>query len=389
MAAPAALVTGAARRLGRAIVIRLAEAGHPVAIHTRHHDTNADELARDIVAGGGLAAVVTADLADEAETADLVRNAAAAVGPLGVLVNNASVFERDEWDTADAASWAAHMAPNLRAPFVLTQQFAQDLPAGMDGVVINMLDQRVWSMTPHFVSYTVSKAGLWALTRTMALALAPRIRVNAIGPGPCPAQRAADRRAVRPAVPRHPARPGHRSGRGGTCGARHPCPPIHDGPDDRTRWRTAFAVEPGRARRPRGMIDTLRLAGRGRRHVFVRDMVLSASIGVHAHEQAGRQRIRVNVDLGVTEPVGPASSGRSRAGVGRDELGRVLDYQAVVAAIRAVVAAGHVMLVETLAERVAEECLVDERVEVVRVRVEKLDVYADLASVGVEIERQR
>ena len=116
--------------------------------------------------------------------AALIHAAVAVVGPLGVLVNNASTFERDEWDSADRASWDNHIEPNLRAPFVLTQAFAKALPDGAEGNVINMLDQRVWSLTPHFVSYTVSKAGLWAMTQAMALALAPRIRVNAIGPGP-------------------------------------------------------------------------------------------------------------------------------------------------------------------------------------------------------------
>jgi len=99
-------------------------------------------------------------------------------------VNNASPFERDEWHDADRASWDAHIEPGLRAPFVLMQQFARMLPDAAEGVVINMLDQRVWSITPHFVSYTVAKAGLWTLTQSMALALAPRIRVNGIGPGP-------------------------------------------------------------------------------------------------------------------------------------------------------------------------------------------------------------
>jgi NAD(P)-dependent dehydrogenase (short-subunit alcohol dehydrogenase family) len=101
-----------------------------------------------------------------------------------VLVNNASTFERDEWHDANRASWDAHIEPNLRAPFVLIQDFARALPAGHEGLVVNLLDERVWSLTPHFVSYTVSKAALWTLTQTMALALAPRIRVNGIGPGP-------------------------------------------------------------------------------------------------------------------------------------------------------------------------------------------------------------
>lgn len=176
-----ALVTGGARRLGRAICIALVDAGFRVGIHCHASEADAAVLAGEI---GDAATVIRADLADEAQTATLVARTADALGPVGVLVNNASTFDRDEWDDATRASWDHHMEPNLRAPFVLTQAMARALPAGADGVVINMLDQRVWSLTPHFMSYTVSKAALWALTRQMALALAPRIRVNAIGPGP-------------------------------------------------------------------------------------------------------------------------------------------------------------------------------------------------------------
>jgi dihydroneopterin aldolase len=127
-------------------------------------------------------------------------------------------------------------------------------------------------------------------------------------------------------------------------------------------------------------------AARALRHVFLRDLVLPASIGVHAHEHAAAQRIRVNIDLGVEDD---ALRGMSRAGVGRDDLRRVVDYETVAAAVRRIVAAGHVMLVETLAERIAEACLGDPRVHLTRVRVEKLDVFADAASAGVEIERRR
>jgi NAD(P)-dependent dehydrogenase (short-subunit alcohol dehydrogenase family) len=114
----------------------------------------------------------------------LLPQAAAALGPIGVLVNNASVFENDTVATVTRASWDRHLDTNLRAPFLLMQRFAEQLPAGRNGVVVNLLDQRVWSLTPYFVSYTVSKVGLWALTQSMALALAPRIRVAGIGPGP-------------------------------------------------------------------------------------------------------------------------------------------------------------------------------------------------------------
>ena len=138
------------------------------------------------------------------------------------------------------------------------------------------------------------------------------------------------------------------------------------------------------------MIETSRLAGRGLRHVFLRDMVLAASIGIYPHERDAPQRIRINVDLAVTEGMGEQGGvGLSRAAVGRDELSRVLDYETLAKSVRQQVAAGHVMLVETLAERLAEQCLTDERVQVARIRVEKLDVFEDAASAGVEIERQR
>lgn len=180
----AALVTGGAKRLGRAMALALAEAGFDVAIHYASSEAEAEATADEIAARGRRAVTLRADLAREGEVARLVPDATAALGPIGVLVNNASAFERDEWHDATRDSWDRHVEPNLRAPFVLAQGFATALPADREGVVVNMLDQRVWSLTPHFVSYTVSKAGLWALTQSLALALAPRIRVNGIGPGP-------------------------------------------------------------------------------------------------------------------------------------------------------------------------------------------------------------
>jgi len=135
----------------------------------------------------------------------------------------------------------------------------------------------------------------------------------------------------------------------------------------------------------------LRLADarQGVRHVFLRDMVLDASVGVHAFERQARQRIRINVDLAVSDPleIETSAAGISRAAPGRDELSRVVDYEAVAKSVRAIVASGHVSLLETLAERVAAACLLDLRVQVVRVSIEKLDIFEDTASVGVEIER--
>ncbi len=144
----------------------------------------AEEVAAEIAAGGGRAVALKAELSDETQVEALVPDATAALGPLGCLINNAASFENDSIETADRASWDRHMEPNLRAPLVLTRAFAHALPEAAGGAVINLLDQRVWNPTPFFLSYTLAKAGLWTLTQTLALALAPRIRVNGIGPGP-------------------------------------------------------------------------------------------------------------------------------------------------------------------------------------------------------------
>lgn len=179
-----ALVTGAARRVGAAIAENLAQAGFAVAVHYSGSETEAQAVAERIKALGRNTCLLRADLLCEHDTASLLARAEDALGPVGLLVNNASTFERDEVLSATRASWDLHMEVNLRAPFVLSQDFARRLPPGADGVIVNLLDQRVWNLTPHFTTYTLSKAGLWALTQTLALALAPRIRVVGIGPGP-------------------------------------------------------------------------------------------------------------------------------------------------------------------------------------------------------------
>jgi NAD(P)-dependent dehydrogenase (short-subunit alcohol dehydrogenase family) len=180
----AALVTGAAKRIGRAIAFDLARHGWAVGVHYHHSAAEAAELVREIEGIGGRAVALQADLAREAHTQELVARAVEALGPLTCLVNNASLFEMDKIETVTRASWDAHLETNLRAPLALSQGFASQLPADWHGNIVNMLDQRVWNLTPYFLSYTVAKTGLWTLTRTLALALAPRIRVNGIGPGP-------------------------------------------------------------------------------------------------------------------------------------------------------------------------------------------------------------
>lgn len=179
-----AVVTGAARRIGRAIACDLGAWGWSVVVHYNSSHDEAETVVREIEAAGGKAVALKADLAREEETRQLMAESVARFGPIGCLVNNASRFDRDEFDTVTRSSWDAHIEPNLRAPFVLSQDMAAALPADRDGVIVNIIDQRVWNLTPHFLSYTLSKTGLWTLTRTLALALAPRIRVNGIGPGP-------------------------------------------------------------------------------------------------------------------------------------------------------------------------------------------------------------
>lgn len=180
-----ALVTGAGRRIGWALAEGLARDGWAVAVHTRAAGAEGAAVAAAVQKAGGRAALVHADLAVESEVVGLVARAAEQLGgALTLLVNNASAFDHDDVRTATRASWDTHIEANLRAPFVLTQKFAAQVPESERGNVINLLDQRVWNLTDQFVSYTVSKAALYTLTQTLALALAPRIRVNGIGPGP-------------------------------------------------------------------------------------------------------------------------------------------------------------------------------------------------------------
>lgn len=179
-----ALVTGAARRIGRAIALDLARQGWDVAVHANNSRDLADALAQEIRALGRRASVLAADLTCEEEVVRLMPDAAAALGPVGLLVNNASIFEQDDITSMNRSGWDRHMEANLRAPALLIQRFAAALPPDAEGVVVNIIDQRVLHPGPDFLTYTLSKSGLWTLTRTLALALAPRIRVNAIGPGP-------------------------------------------------------------------------------------------------------------------------------------------------------------------------------------------------------------
>ena len=189
-----ALVTGAGKRLGRAMALELARRGHDVAVHFAASEAEASGVVSEIRGMGRNAVALGADLLDEAQTATLVPRAVKVLGgPLTVLINNASIFEYDTLASATRESWNRHMESNLRAPFVLTQAMAADIPDPVAdaqgelvarGLVVNMIDQRVRKLTPEFMTYTLAKMGLWAFTQTAAQALAPRVRVNGIGPGP-------------------------------------------------------------------------------------------------------------------------------------------------------------------------------------------------------------
>lgn len=181
---PTALVTGGGRRIGRAIVEDLAAHGFAVAIHAHRSGTEAETLADTIRRRGGRAAVVPADLADLGSLRPMLDAAIAALGPVHLLVNNAAIFEPDEIGGLDPGAFRRQMTINLEAPLFLAEAFAAALPDGAEGNIVNLIDQRVWKPLPHFVSYQLSKVGLWSATQSMAQALAPRIRVNAIGPGP-------------------------------------------------------------------------------------------------------------------------------------------------------------------------------------------------------------
>lgn len=178
------LITGAARRIGRAIAEDLAGHGWRVGIHYRNSRDEAEQMVNRIRSQGGHAVALHGDLANAEDVDALVPACAATLGPPCCLINNASEFRHDTLETLTRDAWHTHLDINLKAPVFLAQAMARHLPAGCEGNVINIIDQRVWNLKPDFFSYTISKAGLWTATRTLAQALAPRIRVNAIAPGP-------------------------------------------------------------------------------------------------------------------------------------------------------------------------------------------------------------
>ncbi|KAA3514556.1 SDR family oxidoreductase [Agrobacterium rosae] len=178
------LITGAARRMGRAIAQYLAAEGFAIGLHARSSLDEAEDFAKTIRQKGGRAAVVQADLENAESTEKLMESANSALGPIGVLVNNASVFRHDSADEFDSSAFDAHFAVHVRAPSILGAALVRQLPKDASGLIVNIIDQRVLALTPRFYSYTLSKSAMWTATKTMAQSFAPRVRVNAIGPGP-------------------------------------------------------------------------------------------------------------------------------------------------------------------------------------------------------------
>jgi len=187
--AATALVTGAGRRLGRAIALELAQKGWRVGVHFGASEVEALAVIDEIKAMGGQAVALQADLSKLEDLAPLIEACGERLGPPTCLINNAACFVRDTAQSLDGESWAMHFDVNLRAPVFLTQAFARALPDQVPGNVVNVIDQKVWRLNPDYFSYTIAKSALWTATQTLAQALAPRIRVNAVAPGPVLAAR--------------------------------------------------------------------------------------------------------------------------------------------------------------------------------------------------------
>lgn len=387
-----ALVTGAAKRVGRVLALDLARQGYAIGIHHNGSAAEAEATANEIRAQGVPVAVLKADLGEPGAADSLIAATYARLGGLTVLVNNASLFLYDDIGSLTADQWRRNLAVNLEAPVFLAQAFARQLPEGTSGCIVNLIDQRVWRPVPDFLSYGIAKSGLWSATQMLAQALAPRIRVNAIGPGPAlqsiyqtqqdfaeqwssmplgrgtsPEEIAAALRFILGA----PAMTGQMI--------------VLDG-GQHLEWRTpdravdarATPLPTSTAARSTSVAVDPSSPAEGVRHIFVRELAVDTVIGVLPHEKLKPQRILVSLDIAALE-TGDAGS---------DRLADVVDYDAIVATARALAAQGNVNLLETLAERIAAATLpLDPRILTVRVSISKPEIYGDARSVGIEIER--
>ncbi len=376
-----ALVTGAAKRIGAAIAVALADDGWDVAVHYGRSRDDADATVDAIRRRGRRAAAFDADLGDERATGELVERVAAALSTPSCLVNSASLFAPDEATSFGYPSFDAHMRVNVAAPIVLARAVHARLGADARGVVVNLLDQKLFNPNPDYLSYTLSKAALQSATELLARALAPRLRVVGLAPGltlPSADQTPDDfarahaqtplgrsstpddlASAVRYLVER-------------TVGHRH---------DARRRRRPALAADRTRRDVPRARVMTsfdARFHGTptGFRRLFVRNFDVLANIGIHDFEKAAAQRIIVNIDVFV-----PLAETTPR----HDRIVEVLDYDFIHATVRERVARGHINLQETLCDDLARVLLAHPLVRAVRVSTEKPDVYPDCDAVGVEV----
>ncbi len=381
---PTVLITGAAQRVGRAVALDFAARGWCVGLHCSASEGQTEELAAEISRLGARAAVLPADLRDAAAVERLLPACAAALGAPSCLVNNTAAFHDDELTSLVSETWDAQLSVNLKAPVFLSREFARYLPAETSGNIINIIDPCGRQPVPLRFSYAVSKAALWGATRMLAKALAPRVRVNGIGPGPVhgsPLQTEEEfrREGEAAALDREPAP------REIAAAVRF----ILDAPamtgqmialdGGLTRQEgskaSAYGTGPGRGHAGPLNSETPRKLMR----VFVRDLELIGHVGLLAHEIRYEQRILVSVELAVLDTYDGES----------DRLADVLDYGKVVDGIQTLVQGEHVYLIETLAERIAALCLDDPRVESARVRIEKPDIMPSCRSVGIEIERHR
>lgn len=181
---PVAIITGASSRIGRAIALDLAASGWSLVLHAHSNSGKIRDLAQEVVSLGGQAAELTADLTNDHERDAFLQEALDVLGGANVLINNASIFLDDKAGALDPDQFDAHMAIHAKAPLFLADGFARHCSAERRGLVVNLIDQRVWKLTPQALTYTLSKAALWTITQTLAQAFAPNVRVNAIGPGP-------------------------------------------------------------------------------------------------------------------------------------------------------------------------------------------------------------
>jgi dihydroneopterin aldolase len=369
-----ALVTGAGRRIGRAIALTLAGDGYAIAVHHSRSAGEARATVAEIEASGGRAVALEADLAESGAAVRLLEDCATALGAPTCLVNNASLFLHDELASLEEGQWDLQLAVNARAPVMLARAMAARLPEGTEGTIVNIADQRVLRPVPQFFSYGISKSALWAATEMLALALAPRIRVNAIAPGP-----------VLQSI--HQSSEEFAAEVAGTPIGRGPSPEevaaaVRFILSSRAMTGQLLVLDGGQHLAPRPAVSCApaRLAPEPRlRHVLIDGLDVMTMIGIHPHEKMKPQRVVTSIDMTVEE----------RGTPGSDRFDEVVDYERIVVGVRKICRAGHVNLVETLAERVAAVCLEDPRVRSVTVRIEKPEAFPDCRAVGVLITRSR